>query len=249
MGKFIDLTGQRFGRLVVIERAENNKFKHSQWLCQCDCGNEKIITKNSLKSGSTKSCGCLQKENNIPENKLYLIGKTFGKLKVIEQIEKPNEIMHKGRYFLCECSCSEKNKIILRSDALNVTQSCGCLRNEKTSERSKINYGEASFNHLYAHYKRHARTRNLIWNLNQEDFRKLINQNCFYCGCEPQQKWGKSINNGYYIYNGIDRKDNNIGYNIENCVSCCGECNRAKLNFSIDIFWNKINKIHENFIK
>jgi len=56
----IDLSKQKFGRLIVIERVENYK-----WLCKCDCGIEKIIRGSSLKSGDTKSCGCLAKEQLI----------------------------------------------------------------------------------------------------------------------------------------------------------------------------------------
>lgn len=60
MGKFIDLTGQRFGKLLVIKRVGSDKSKHSTWLCQCDCGNKKIISRSCFRS--TKSCGCLAKE-------------------------------------------------------------------------------------------------------------------------------------------------------------------------------------------
>lgn len=60
MGKFIDLTGQKFGRLTVIKRAENIG-RYSAWLCKCDCGKEKIINGNSLKSGLTRSCGCISR--------------------------------------------------------------------------------------------------------------------------------------------------------------------------------------------
>lgn len=61
MGKFIDLAGQKFGRLTVLERAEN-KGKSVVWLCRCDCGQETKVTPNHLKSGHTKSCGCLHIE-------------------------------------------------------------------------------------------------------------------------------------------------------------------------------------------
>jgi hypothetical protein len=61
MGKFIDLTGKRFGRLIVIKRA-NNKSNNVCWLCRCDCGNEKIITREHLRRGYTTSCGCYNKE-------------------------------------------------------------------------------------------------------------------------------------------------------------------------------------------
>lgn len=61
MGAFIDLTGQRFGRLTVIERAEN-KGKCVMWKCLCDCGNYTITNSYSLRSCATKSCGCLNSE-------------------------------------------------------------------------------------------------------------------------------------------------------------------------------------------
>ncbi len=62
MGKLIDLTGQRFGRLVVIERAKNGKNRGARWICRCDCGNIKTIYGYNLRSGCSRSCGCLQKE-------------------------------------------------------------------------------------------------------------------------------------------------------------------------------------------
>lgn len=62
MGKLIDLTGQRFGRLTVIERVENDKWGAARWLCRCGCGNEKIVLAHNLKCGNVRSCGCLSKE-------------------------------------------------------------------------------------------------------------------------------------------------------------------------------------------
>ena len=66
MGKFIDLTGQRFGRLTVVERAENVVMKNGgikvMWKCQCDCGTVKNIATTHLRKGVVISCGCYQKE-------------------------------------------------------------------------------------------------------------------------------------------------------------------------------------------
>ena len=62
MGKFVDLTGQRFGRLVVINLLTSKGAKRHKWLCKCDCGNECAVLGNSLAGGHTKSCGCLRKE-------------------------------------------------------------------------------------------------------------------------------------------------------------------------------------------
>ena len=64
MGKFEDITGQRFGRLIVIKKADNYGNGNYKWLCKCDCGNEKEIEKSSLIAGLTKSCGCLHNEGN-----------------------------------------------------------------------------------------------------------------------------------------------------------------------------------------
>lgn len=62
MGKVVDLTGRKFGRLTVIKRSyPNTKWGHTRWLCKCSCGKEKIITGDNLKDGDTKSCGCLKK--------------------------------------------------------------------------------------------------------------------------------------------------------------------------------------------
>lgn len=60
MPNFIDLTGQRFGSVVVLERAKNNEKNEVMWLCKCDCGKKFITRARSLRSGETTSCGCLR---------------------------------------------------------------------------------------------------------------------------------------------------------------------------------------------
>ena len=62
MPRPIDLTGQKFGRLTVIERAGSNKFGTRLWLCKCDCGNDYIGIASDLKNGHVFSCGCFQRE-------------------------------------------------------------------------------------------------------------------------------------------------------------------------------------------
>lgn len=74
-----DITGQRFGKLIVLEEADKEEYNDTKihWKCQCDCGNIKIISGSSLRQGLTKSCGCVKSygeekiiklltENNIP---------------------------------------------------------------------------------------------------------------------------------------------------------------------------------------
>lgn len=63
-----DLTGQRFGRLVVLEDVRIDTKHASVWRCVCDCGNEKLVGANNLARGKTRSCGCLQKEYRLTYN-------------------------------------------------------------------------------------------------------------------------------------------------------------------------------------
>lgn len=65
MGKCKEMAGMRFGRLTVIERAENSKNGTARWLCKCDCGNTTIVNGNKLRTGNTTSCGCYWKEKII----------------------------------------------------------------------------------------------------------------------------------------------------------------------------------------
>jgi len=72
MSKREDLTGQRFGRLIVLEFAHNQGGTH--WRCLCDCGNKTTVRSNSLKGGATHSCGCLIRENNKANPNRYTHG-------------------------------------------------------------------------------------------------------------------------------------------------------------------------------
>lgn len=62
MSRLVDLTGQRFGRLTVIERANTNEKGNAKWLCICDCGKETVVLSKLLRKGTTKSCGCYRSE-------------------------------------------------------------------------------------------------------------------------------------------------------------------------------------------
>ena len=83
IGKIIDLTGQVFNRLTVICRVNQRSSDGSvKWLCRCSCGNETIVRADSLKSGNTQSCGCLNKERVRETNKKYNVFQTKGDVSV-----------------------------------------------------------------------------------------------------------------------------------------------------------------------
>lgn len=129
-----DLTGQRFGRLVVVERMDQ-KTKYGCWLyrCKCDCGNEKIVVAGNLKAGLTKSCGCLQ---NGPV--IDLSGKRFGSLTATKYVG--------GSKWECVCDCG--NTIVVKSRQLldGVISSCGCVAkthaNRKEVRKICVSCGE-----------------------------------------------------------------------------------------------------------
>jgi hypothetical protein len=178
-----DLTNKKFGKLTVLTfiKRENHR---TYWNCICDCGNYKIVGRDELQFGYTKSCGCL----------IIAGAKMRG-----FHLRKP--------------------------------------------------LGDSLFEKIYTMYIRNAKKRNIRWNLTKLEVRKLTQQNCHYCGqiplttVNPPKSWTNEWKNlNTFKYNGIDRVDNSIGYQIDNCVSCCKICNRAKKDLSLETFnlWIKI---------
>ena len=123
MSRFIDLTGQIFGKLMVVALNRTDKKKGTYWLCRCSCpkNTEKVVNAGNLKNGHVSSCGCLQEESRINN----LTGRIFGRLTVLGM----NRIEKGSAYWTCQCSCLEKNIKIVTTNHLTQggTQSCGCL--------------------------------------------------------------------------------------------------------------------------
>ena len=125
----IDLTGQRFGRLTVIERA-GTKHGEAVWRCRCDCGNEVVVSGYKLRTGHSKSCGCIVSEHAKRFAK-DLTGQRFGRLVVIERAGRINS------YAAWRCLCDCGKEIIVASNQLRRGQvkSCGCLQSEMGHEQ------------------------------------------------------------------------------------------------------------------
>lgn len=124
----IDLTGQRFGRLVVVNLSHKNENTHQYyWNCKCDCGNECIVYGGHLKNGHTRSCGCYNKEKITESNLIDLVGQRFGKLTVIKRIGAHYSPSGTSTpTWLCQCDCG--NQVEVMGAALrNGTSSCGCI--------------------------------------------------------------------------------------------------------------------------
>jgi hypothetical protein len=82
MGREYEIIGKTFGKLTVIERAENRNTRQSWWTCRCDCGKETEIRGLKLVSGHTKSCGCLKSSKPASNFKGYMdiAGKYWSRL-------------------------------------------------------------------------------------------------------------------------------------------------------------------------
>ena len=125
MARIKDLTGQRFGRLVVTrDTLRRNKSGNVVWECKCDCGKITIVSSDHLKSGSVRSCGCLHIGINLND----LTGERFGRLIAIKctSIRKNGNVL-----WDCKCDCGAST--LVKSSYLKNgrTKSCGCLAKEE----------------------------------------------------------------------------------------------------------------------
>lgn len=170
------------------------------------------------------------------------IGDRFGKLVVVSKEgklpSKPRRIV-----FKCKCDCGN-DKLI---DAGNLKKpgprSCGCERKRLAKEKGKRQRTEFSyFNLLYGNTKRSAKSRKLKFDLSKFEFNKLIRGRCYYCASEPMLR-GLTRVGIEFPRNGIDRVNNNKGYTLKNCVTCCSICNTMKLNMKVTDFYIHISKI------
>lgn len=174
-------------------------------------------------------------------NAKILIGKRFGKLEVIEEFGRNSK---RGVQWLCLCDCGNTAIRIATALISGRTMSCGC---NKYSPEAKAKRGltrkrpGAILREIYMATKRGAESRGLTFLLTIEEFEKLSVQDCFYCGDQPSQV--KKSRFEECIVNGIDRMDNNMGYQLDNCVSCCRPCNFMKRDTPFSQFIDRCKNI------
>jgi hypothetical protein len=165
-------------------------------------------------------------------------GKRFFNLLVVSRIgtNKHKEIM-----WTCLCDCGKEcisTGYRLRNGH---TKSCGCRR-----WASRLLGDEPSFNSFMSSYKQNAKNRNRSFSLSKEEFRLVTSRLCRYCGSEPTPFFAPNrttVTVAPYLCNGIDREDNSKGYDFENCVPCCRQCNFMKNDAPVEIFIEQIKKI------
>ncbi len=118
--------GLRFGQLEVLAEAPRVNGQ-KMWRCRCDCGGETVVYDYHLKSGHTKSCGCLLRKT-AQAKAFDLHGRRFDRLLVIGQ--RP-ERFGGGPQWLCRCDCGKEIYVEAEYLLRGKTKSCGCLQEDQ----------------------------------------------------------------------------------------------------------------------
>jgi len=90
------------------------------------------------------------------------------------------------------------------------------------------------------------KNKNREFNIDKELFRNITSKECYYCGSLPKSIIKPERSNGEYIYNGIDRVNNSLGYIKGNCVPCCSICNHAKSTLEQEEFLSWIERVYNH---
>ena len=182
MPKALNLLNEKFGKLTVIQKAEN-KNGLTAWLCQCDCGETKIVTTKQLRNGTVNSCGCLKRKD--------LIGQRFGKLTVIKATK---ERRHNSVVWECLCDCGNITYATTEGLRVGDNVSCGCRNSgsEKFANQNKVNLTGLRFGKLIVEAATDMRSSkgNQIWkckcncgNICYVSTNHLQSHNTQSCGC------------------------------------------------------------------
>jgi hypothetical protein len=141
-------------------------------------------------------------------------------------------------YALCECSCGKVLRLRTYDVIFGKVRSCGCLSTIQENSAIKLN-------RYFNKYQRSAKEKGYTFNIPLEIFKQLIEANCHYCGSPPRNLvnlYGRNL-----LCNGIDRKNQSIGYEIDNALSCCRYCNYSKGILPYDEFIDHIKIINQHF--
>lgn len=171
------------------------------------------------------------------------INQRFGKLLVIDRKRENNTT-----FYICICDCGNKTTTTHSNLVSGSCKSCGCLVQE-TRGKERLPIKDVVSRAVLWSYKRNAKLRNYEWNLDNNYFKDMIFNNCYYCGSPPSNnfRWKYKYEEVSFPVNGVDRIDNTIGYTKENCVTCCRTCNSAKGELSLTEFKEWVIKLFYQF--
>ena len=135
MARHLDLKDQIFGKLIVVEREYDPKYKKPRtrvWYCLCECGGFTRASTVQLTKGHIKHCGCMPK---VARPRTNLTGQKFGDLVVLY----PTETIGKKTTWMSQCSCGKYRKVQLSCLRQGYAKSCGC-KQKAYSKKSKYVY-------------------------------------------------------------------------------------------------------------
>lgn len=217
MAKLIDLTGRRYGKIVVVGRAEDrvlpSGYKTVMWHCVCDCGNTSIVSGKNLnhKINPTRSCGCgmYQIRNN-------LVGRKFGRLSVIEKVKgKTLKSGYEQQTYKCVCDCGNETVVPYSALMTGNTTSCGCYAKELLGKRHRT-HGK-SHTKLYDVWKEMRYRCSKPSDKSYQYYGQKGIKVCAEWDNDYQEFYDWAISSGYKKGLEIDRIDPNGDYCPENC--------------------------------
>jgi len=149
-------------------------------------------------------------------------------------------------YWECKCDCGKITKVTGYCLTSGNTKSCGCYHKIRTRQLFSKPDSEIRVNRVLFDYRKRATQKGIDFKLTYNQFSNLLDLECYYCGASPKNslvQHGKQLE----VYQGIDRKDNTIGYTPDNVVPCCIVCNKMKKVLSHDDFLLHIHRIASRF--
>lgn len=162
------------------------------------------------------------------------VGDRFGLLTVVRDLGTDNRYGTYARRAECRCDCGALHTAWVSHLRAGTVRSCGCLKQGR--RQSALPRGEAALRTVLRSYKANAKNRRIAFDLSEDRMRTLLGQNCSYCGCTPSTVARTRSGYGEFVYNGVDRVNNDLGYVEGNVVPCCNQCNIAKQGLSAPEF-------------
>ena len=153
-----------------------------------------------------------------------------------------------GKYILqCSCGKTTKYNSAYIKKCLKNGKAQGCFECTKNLIRPNMRLKdfEGAKRNVFSNYKQAAKRRKYLFELSEEEFFKIIVQNCFYCNEPPNMtlRYKKRRSYDGFKFNGVDRINNIIGYTFKNCVPCCKICNNSKSTLSKQEWFEWLKKI------
>lgn len=151
-----------------------------------------------------------------------LSNQKFGKLTVLSRFSKKNK-----SWWNCRCDCGKEKPVQAAGLLRGSSKSCGC--NKKRKPRIHATQLELNKHSLFRSYRDRAKHKGFSFSIDKDIFFTLVALNCYYCNFPPKNTYRyKSSDKEPFLYSGLDRIDNEIGYELSNCVPCCRVCNYVK---------------------